>query len=44
MLVFRRSGPEAATFDVALQLADGDLLAARLLEGFEPPLEGLFAD
>jgi Uma2 family endonuclease len=44
VLVFRRSTPRAATFDVALQLAIGDALASPLLPGFAPELATLFAD
>lgn len=43
VLVFRRSTPDAPTFDVALKLATGDTLASPLLEGFELPLDRLFA-
>ena len=44
VLVFRRSAPDAPTFDVSLELAAGDVLASPLLEGFELPLDRLFAD
>ncbi len=44
VLVFRRSAPEARFFDVALQLARGDVLTSPLLPGFSLPLAELFAD
>jgi len=43
LLVFRRSEPESATFDVAIELGRGDTLASPLLPGFSLPLEELFA-
>ena len=43
VLVFRRSGPVSATFDVALELGRGDTLASPLLPGFSLPLGELFA-
>lgn len=44
VLVFRRSTPDAPTFDVSLQLAMGDTLESPLLEGFALAVEQLFAD
>ena len=44
VLVFRRSKPEAPAFDVSLELASGDVLGSPLLEGFELPIDRLFAD
>lgn len=43
VLVFRRSTPSAPTFDIALQLGDGGVLASPLLPGFNLPLGRLFA-
>ncbi|HVF76977.1 MAG TPA: Uma2 family endonuclease [Solirubrobacteraceae bacterium] len=42
VLVFRRSWPKAATFDVALELAIEDELTSPLLPGFTYPLRTLF--
>lgn len=42
VLVFRRSAPSVRDFDVALQLAHGDLLDSPLLPGFSLPLAELF--
>jgi Uma2 family endonuclease len=42
VLVFRRSSPETAAFDVALELTADDVLASPLLPGFALPLRGLF--
>jgi Uma2 family endonuclease len=44
VLVFRRSTPDARTFDVALELAGDDELASPQLPGFALPVERLFAD
>jgi Uma2 family endonuclease len=42
VLVFRRSQPDAATFDVELELRTGDVLTSPQLPGFALPLEDLF--
>jgi Uma2 family endonuclease len=42
VLVYRRSKPGERTFDVALELGPGDLLASPLLPGFALPLDELF--
>jgi Uma2 family endonuclease len=42
VIVFRRSVASAATFDVSLQLARGDVLTSPLLPGFELALDELF--
>jgi Uma2 family endonuclease len=44
VLVFRRSAPDAATFDIALDLTYDETLESPLLEGFALPLDRLFAD
>ena len=43
VLVFRRSRPAGATFDVSLELARGDALASPQLPGFAHTLDELFA-
>jgi Uma2 family endonuclease len=42
VLIFRRSEPNAPTFDVSLELAIEDVLTSSLLPGFELPLRSLF--
>lgn len=42
VLVYRRSAPASRVFDVALELARGDLLTSPLLPGFELALDRLF--
>ena len=42
VLVFRRSSPQGAAFDVELELAAGDELTTPLLPGFTIDLAGLF--
>ncbi|MDP1846382.1 MAG: Uma2 family endonuclease [Solirubrobacteraceae bacterium] len=42
ILVYRRSTPQAATFDVCLELARGDALTSPLLPGLALPLDELF--
>ena len=42
VLIFRRSAPDAASFDVALEVTD--TLSSPLLEGFELPLAELFPE
>ena len=42
VLVFRRSGPGVPSFDVALELGGGELLASSQLPGFELRLDELF--
>lgn len=42
VLVFRRSSPHAATFDVELELAEGDDLTSPLLPGFAVGIAELF--
>lgn len=42
VLVFRRSRPEVQRFDVALELARGDVLTSPPMPGFSLPLERLF--
>jgi Uma2 family endonuclease len=44
VLVFRRSGPDVGTFDVALELGRGDTLTSPQLAGFELALDDLFWD
>ncbi len=44
VLVFRRSRPDAPTFDVAVELTTDDMLGSPLLEGFALPLDRLFAE
>ena len=43
VLVFRRSTPQAPTFDLSLELSAGDVLESPLLEGFALPIDQLFA-
>jgi Uma2 family endonuclease len=43
VLVYRRSRPDAPTFDIALELAPGETLTSPQLPGFELPLDRLFA-
>ena len=42
IIVFRRSSPKAASFDVALELGHGDALTSPLLPGFTLALASLF--
>jgi Uma2 family endonuclease len=42
VIVYRRSTPQAPTFDVSLELARGDELTSPLLRGFALPLDELF--
>ena len=42
VLVFRRSSPQAPTFDVSRELARGELLTSPLLPGFALALDELF--
>ena len=42
VLVFRRSRPDAPTFDIALELMAGDELTSPQLPGFALPLDELF--
>jgi Uma2 family endonuclease len=42
ILVFRRSTPQAAVYDVSLELAAGDTLASPLLPGFALPVADIF--
>lgn len=42
VLVYRRSSPKAATFDVASELPAGESLATPLLPGFSLDLASLF--
>jgi Uma2 family endonuclease len=44
VLVFRRAASAAARFDVALELARGDVLGSPLLPGFELSLDELFGE
>ena len=44
VLVSRRSSPEAATFDVELTVARGEMLTSPLLPGFALALDELFND
>jgi len=44
VLVFRRSGPGAAQFDVTAELHVGDVLTTPLLEDFGLPVDEFFAD
>ena len=43
VLIFRRSEPEASSFDVALELGQADILSSPLLPDFALPLGELFA-
>lgn len=43
VFVFRRSGPQAASFDVALNVTPGDELTSPLLPGFALDVAALFA-
>ncbi|MCP9491595.1 MAG: Uma2 family endonuclease [Solirubrobacteraceae bacterium MAG38_C4-C5] len=43
ILVFRRSTPRAAVFEVSLELAAGDTLTSPLLPGFALPVADVFA-
>ena len=42
VLVYRRSSPEASTFDVAMELEAGEVLTTPLIPGFSLVLEDLF--
>jgi Uma2 family endonuclease len=42
VLIFRRSSPDASSFDVSLELARGDDLTSPLLPGFALALDDLF--
>lgn len=44
VLVYRRSGPEAAAFDVELAVGAGERLTSPRLPGFELAVDALFAD
>jgi Uma2 family endonuclease len=44
ILIFRRSSPPAASFDVSLELAIGEELTSPQLPGFSLALSSLFAD
>ena len=44
ILVFRRSSPDAAQFDVAFELSRGEALTSPQLPGFKLPVEAIFAD
>jgi Uma2 family endonuclease len=44
VLAFRRSAPDVATFDVALELGRGETLTSPQLPGFELALDDLFRD
>lgn len=44
IIIYRRSKPGAATFDVSLQLARGDDLTSPLLPGFALSLDELFGE
>jgi Uma2 family endonuclease len=44
VLVFKRSAPGAARFDLSLELTAADVLESPLLPGFALPLAELFAD
>jgi Uma2 family endonuclease len=44
VLVFRRSGPTATSFDVALELGVGDALESALLPGFSLPVADLYPE
>ncbi len=44
IIVFRRSAPRTATFDVSAELARGDVLTSPLLPGFALALDELFGD
>ena len=42
VLVFRRSSPDCAAFDVDMELGEGDTLTSPLLPGFALPVEDVF--
>ena len=42
--IFRRSSPQLAGFDIALEVERGQMLASPLLPGFELALDDLFSD
>jgi Uma2 family endonuclease len=42
VLVFRRSSPKAAEFDLSIELGSGESLTSPLLPGFALPLDDLF--
>jgi Uma2 family endonuclease len=42
VLVFRRSTPDAPSFDIALEFGRGEVLTTPLLPGFSLPLDDLF--
>ncbi|MEO6121849.1 MAG: Uma2 family endonuclease [Acidimicrobiales bacterium] len=42
VLVYRRSAPDAPSFDLALELATGEVLTSPLLPGFELAVESIF--
>ena len=42
VLVFRRSSPRHATFDIDMELREGDTLTSPLLPGFTLPVEEIF--
>jgi Uma2 family endonuclease len=44
VIVFRRSGPEASQFDVALELTRDDALTSPLLPGFTASLDAIFGE
>lgn len=44
VLVYRRSIESASTFDIALELAQGELLQTPLLEGFSLDISALFSE
>ena len=44
LLVFRRSDPKVATFDVSLELTAADVLASPLLPGFALAVSEVFDD
>jgi Uma2 family endonuclease len=44
VLVFRRSAPAAASFDLALELGRGEVLVSPMLPGFSQPIEELFSE
>jgi Uma2 family endonuclease len=44
VLIFRRSGPEATSFDVSLELERNDTLTSPQLDGFGLPLAELFPE
>jgi Uma2 family endonuclease len=43
VLVYRRTSPESATFDEAVELAEAETLASPLLPGFALPVASVFA-